>query len=291
MPAMPTVVLTGATRGIGRRPRSRSRGAAPRWGRRPRRPSGCGRRPGSCRSRGGAGPGARRRHGADERGPPARRRAARDASADRRARQQRRRPVHLATPHRGRASSRPSRSTTSRRSCSRACCSMRLNDSAARVVTTASDAHIAGRLELDDLQSERRPLPSRPRYGTSKLCNVLFTRELQRREPGARRQLLPPRGDPHRLRQERRHAGTDRITRPRRSWVPRRAAHVRWSGWRSTPRPGSRRVRGEGKAVQPSARAEDDRLAAALWERSEELTGARRPERRAPPPLARARAR
>ncbi len=50
-----------------------------------------------------------------------------------------------------------------------------------RVVTTASNAHKSGRLVLDDLQSEKSY--SARAYGTSKLCNVLFTRELARRAP------------------------------------------------------------------------------------------------------------
>jgi NAD(P)-dependent dehydrogenase (short-subunit alcohol dehydrogenase family) len=51
---------------------------------------------------------------------------------------------------------------------------------AARIVSTASDAHRSGRLDLDDLQSEKRYSTFRA-YGTSKLCNILFTRELARR--------------------------------------------------------------------------------------------------------------
>ncbi|MGZ6725379.1 MAG: SDR family NAD(P)-dependent oxidoreductase, partial [Solirubrobacteraceae bacterium] len=50
-----------------------------------------------------------------------------------------------------------------------------------RVVTTASGAHRSGRLDLDDLQSEKSYSPRV--YGTSKLCNILFTRELARRAP------------------------------------------------------------------------------------------------------------
>src|SRR4051795_1659801 len=54
----------------------------------------------------------------------------------------------------------------------------------ARVVTTSSDAHKGAVLDLDDLQSERsRSRPGRV-YGMTKLCNVLFTRELQRRHAG-----------------------------------------------------------------------------------------------------------
>ena len=51
-----------------------------------------------------------------------------------------------------------------------------------RVVTTASDAHKAGRLNLDDLQSEQSYAAMKV-YGTSKLCNILFTRELAKRAP------------------------------------------------------------------------------------------------------------
>ena len=50
-----------------------------------------------------------------------------------------------------------------------------------RVVTTASGAHRSGRLDLEDLQSEKSYSPRV--YGTSKLCNILFTRELARRAP------------------------------------------------------------------------------------------------------------
>ena len=53
----------------------------------------------------------------------------------------------------------------------------------ARVVSTSSDAHKTGRLDFDDLQSERNYLGFRV-YGTSKLCNILFTRALARRLEG-----------------------------------------------------------------------------------------------------------
>jgi NAD(P)-dependent dehydrogenase (short-subunit alcohol dehydrogenase family) len=53
----------------------------------------------------------------------------------------------------------------------------------ARVINTASDAHRRGRLDFDDLQSARdyRGLSA---YGRSKLCNILYTRELARRWAG-----------------------------------------------------------------------------------------------------------
>jgi NAD(P)-dependent dehydrogenase (short-subunit alcohol dehydrogenase family) len=50
----------------------------------------------------------------------------------------------------------------------------------ARVVNTSSDAHKGARLDFDDLQSAKR-YRGFPVYGRSKLCNILFTRELARR--------------------------------------------------------------------------------------------------------------
>jgi NAD(P)-dependent dehydrogenase (short-subunit alcohol dehydrogenase family) len=60
-----------------------------------------------------------------------------------------------------------------------------------RVVTTTSDAHTAGRLDLDDLQSEKSYAAMRV-YGTSKLCNILFTRELARRAPAMHANCFHP---------------------------------------------------------------------------------------------------
>jgi NAD(P)-dependent dehydrogenase (short-subunit alcohol dehydrogenase family) len=54
----------------------------------------------------------------------------------------------------------------------------------ARIINTASNAHRKGHLDFDDLQSTRRYRASRA-YGTSKLCNILFTRELARQLGGS----------------------------------------------------------------------------------------------------------
>ena len=54
----------------------------------------------------------------------------------------------------------------------------------ARIVSTASDAHKAGKLDFNDLQLEKSFGVARA-YGTSKLCNILFTRELAKRLDGA----------------------------------------------------------------------------------------------------------
>jgi len=53
----------------------------------------------------------------------------------------------------------------------------------ARIVNTASNAHRAGHLDFGDLQSTKAYPPFRV-YGTTKLCNILFTRELARRLSG-----------------------------------------------------------------------------------------------------------
>jgi NAD(P)-dependent dehydrogenase (short-subunit alcohol dehydrogenase family) len=53
----------------------------------------------------------------------------------------------------------------------------------ARIISTASDAHKMARLDFDDLQAEHNYKGFRV-YGTSKLCNILFTRELARRLEG-----------------------------------------------------------------------------------------------------------
>src|ERR1035438_10033209 len=50
----------------------------------------------------------------------------------------------------------------------------------ARVVHTSSDAHKRAHLDFDDLQSAKG-YRGFPVYGRSKLCNILFTRELAKR--------------------------------------------------------------------------------------------------------------
>jgi NAD(P)-dependent dehydrogenase (short-subunit alcohol dehydrogenase family) len=151
----------------------------------------------------------------------------------------------------------------------------RLTASEARVVTTASDAHKGGVLDLDDLQAERgRFRPGRV-YGTSKLCNILFTRELQRRNPGIAANCF--------------HPGVIRTGFGKNDGALVRLSLTLAGPFLRSPESGSRslvwlaldpaagELRGryveKERPVEPSAQAQDDRLAADLWERSEELTG------------------
>ncbi|HVU19710.1 MAG TPA: SDR family oxidoreductase [Rhizomicrobium sp.] len=55
--------------------------------------------------------------------------------------------------------------------------------SGARIVSTASDAHQGAKLDFSDLQSEKK-YSGFSVYGRSKLCNILFNRELARRIDG-----------------------------------------------------------------------------------------------------------
>jgi NAD(P)-dependent dehydrogenase (short-subunit alcohol dehydrogenase family) len=50
-----------------------------------------------------------------------------------------------------------------------------------RVVTVSSNAHRAGHMDFDDLNWERKKYRAWQAYGQSKLANLLFTAELQRR--------------------------------------------------------------------------------------------------------------
>jgi len=53
----------------------------------------------------------------------------------------------------------------------------------ARIINTSSDAHARRKLDLDDLQSAKSYSGFNV-YGLSKLCNILFTRELSRKLSG-----------------------------------------------------------------------------------------------------------
>ena len=60
----------------------------------------------------------------------------------------------------------------------------RLVASSARVINTSSSANSMGRIKLNDLNSKRGLyLGGWPAYGTAKLENIVFTRELARRTP------------------------------------------------------------------------------------------------------------
>ncbi len=65
-----------------------------------------------------------------------------------------------------------------------------------RVVTVSSSMHKVGRIDFDDLNWERRRYHRWPAYGQSKLANLLFTKELQRRLSASGSPLLVNRRAP-----------------------------------------------------------------------------------------------
>jgi NAD(P)-dependent dehydrogenase (short-subunit alcohol dehydrogenase family) len=143
-----------------------------------------------------------------------------------------------------------------------------------RVVTTASDAHHSARLDLDDLQSERSYSALRV-YGTTKLCNVLFTRELARRAPEVHANSF--------------HPGTVRtgfgknengiwkilvtIASPLMRSPERGARSLVWLALSDEGDDLDGEYVRDEKVAEPSRAAQDDDLARALWERSAELVG------------------
>ena len=54
----------------------------------------------------------------------------------------------------------------------------------ARIVTVSSRAHERGKMDLDDINFERRTYRRQEVYEQSKLANILFTRELAKRLDG-----------------------------------------------------------------------------------------------------------
>jgi retinol dehydrogenase 12 len=143
-----------------------------------------------------------------------------------------------------------------------------------RVVTTASDAHKAGVLDLDDLQSEKSYAAMKV-YGVSKLCNILFTRELAKRAPELHANCF--------------HPGVVRTGFGKNDNGIWKLLTTLGSPFFRSPQRGARSLvwlslseqagtlTGEyiqdEKVISPSAQAQDETLAEGLWERSAELVG------------------
>jgi NAD(P)-dependent dehydrogenase (short-subunit alcohol dehydrogenase family) len=143
-----------------------------------------------------------------------------------------------------------------------------------RVVTTASDAHKGGRLDLDDLQSERSYAAMRA-YSTTKLCNVLFTRELARRAPELGATCFHP--GVVRTGFGKNENGIWRVLTtiggPFFRSPARGARSLVWLALSEDASSLSGVYVEDEEVVAPSAQAQDDALAAQLWERSSELVG------------------
>ena len=164
----------------------------------------------------------------------------------------------------------------------------------ARVVTLSSNAHRAGRIDLDDLESTASYHPWRA-YGQSKLANLLFTMQLQRAADRAGLDLVSVAAHPGfaatglvRNGPGARSARIGRVMDAVTRLVAQSAEAGAWPVLYAAAQPG---VRGAeffgpsgpggwwGTPVRTTAAqvAYDPDLAAALWQRSEELTGVRYP--------------
>ncbi len=143
-----------------------------------------------------------------------------------------------------------------------------------RVVSTASDAHQSGRLDLDDLESEKSYSAMRV-YGTSKLCNILFTRELARRAPELHANCFHPGvvrtgfgKNENGIWKVLTMLGAPFFRSPERG-----ARSLVWLALSDEAAPLSGEYIDDEKVVAPSAQAQDDTLAHGLWERSAQLVG------------------
>ncbi len=158
-----------------------------------------------------------------------------------------------------------------------------------RVVTVASGAHRFGAIDFEDLNWEHKPYRRWRAYGQSKLANLLFTAELQRRLTAAGSPVLATAAHPG-------YAATNlQFHSERRLWdlasavgnrliaqdeqggaLPTLYAAVADVPGNSFAGPGGlMETRGAPKLVGRTRAARDEDTARRLWEVSEELTGVR----------------
>ncbi|HET6298652.1 MAG TPA: oxidoreductase [Kribbella sp.] len=156
-----------------------------------------------------------------------------------------------------------------------------------RVVTVSSGAQRRGSIDFDDLNWERKPYKAMAAYAQSKLANLLFTSELQRRlaevgspviataaHPGmAATNLLSSDGQ-SRMRSLMEKAALALAQSDDAGALPTLyAAVVDVSGDSYVGPNGFMEARGKPKLVGRSANAQDAEAARRLWDISEELTG------------------
>jgi NAD(P)-dependent dehydrogenase (short-subunit alcohol dehydrogenase family) len=166
-----------------------------------------------------------------------------------------------------------------------------------RVVTVSSTGHRMGSIDFDDLNWERKPYRAWLAYGQSKLANLLFTAELQRRLSGAGSRVLAMAAHPGYAATNLQFHSHNRVQELL-LWLGNRvfaqsaaagalptlyAAVADLPGNSFAGPSGFKEQRGSPRLVGRSSAAQDLRLAGRLWEVSETLTGVTFPlgERRA----------
>jgi NAD(P)-dependent dehydrogenase (short-subunit alcohol dehydrogenase family) len=160
-----------------------------------------------------------------------------------------------------------------------------------RVVTVASGAHRMGAIDLADLNWERRPYNAWRAYGQSKLANLLFTSELQRRLAAAGSPVLATAAHPGWAATNLQHRTASRVQNAllavgnrllaqsdEQGALPTlHAATADVPGGAYVGPDGFQEARGKPTLVGRSKAALDAPTARALWELSEQLTGVRFP--------------
>jgi NAD(P)-dependent dehydrogenase (short-subunit alcohol dehydrogenase family) len=156
-----------------------------------------------------------------------------------------------------------------------------------RVVTVASTAHRQGKIDLDDLNWERRGYSAWRAYGQSKLANLLFTMELQRRLEEAGSSVRATAAHPgYAATNLQSHTGNwlqhtgmaiaNRLiaqSEEKGAWPTLFAASQDIPGNSYVGPDGFQEGRGHPKLVGRNAAAQDADVARALWTLSEDLTG------------------
>jgi NAD(P)-dependent dehydrogenase (short-subunit alcohol dehydrogenase family) len=157
----------------------------------------------------------------------------------------------------------------------------------ARVVTMSSGAHRIGTIAFDDLQRTRR-YNRWTAYGQSKLANLLFALELDRRLRAARWSVISVAAHPGYAATNLQSAAAPKLDRILMSVTNRLLAQSAEMGalpaLYAATEPGVRggqfigpdgfgEQRGHPEPVEPNQAARDEDVAARLWEVSEQLTG------------------
>ena len=155
-----------------------------------------------------------------------------------------------------------------------------------RVVTVSSQLHRRGRIDLDDLNWEHRGYNAAGAYNASKLANVLFTVELQRRltEAGSRVRAVTVHPGIARTSLGNQADRVSRVIYRYLGWLFNDAGHgalpTLYAATQDVPGgshigpDGLGHLRGYPEIHQPSKGARDPEMARRLWDLSARLTGA-----------------
>jgi NAD(P)-dependent dehydrogenase (short-subunit alcohol dehydrogenase family) len=156
-----------------------------------------------------------------------------------------------------------------------------------RVITVSSSAHRFGKIDFDDLQWERKPYRAWRAYGQSKLANLLFTSELQRKLTAAGSTVKATAAHPGYAATNLQFHSENRLMDAFNAFANRMFAQHENGGALPTlyaavadipgdsfaGPAGFMEARGGAKLVKRTDAAKDADVARRLWEVSEQLTG------------------